>query len=92
MRIRLTTSAENDLESIEAYIRQDNARAAVTTVLHVLDSIEGLMKYPNLGRPGRLSGTRELVIGGTPFIAIYSVRQNIIWVLRILHGAQKWME
>ena len=90
MKIRLTKSAENDLDSIESYIRQDNPQAAVKAVIHVLDSIDGLAAFPNVGRPGRLSGTRELVVSTTPFIAVYRVQRNVIWVLRILHSAQKW--
>jgi toxin ParE1/3/4 len=84
--------AEEDLESIAAFIREDNAPAAVETVLHVLDAVEGLAEFPNLGRPGRVVGTRELVVSGTPLIAIYSVRENVLWVLRVLHAARRWPE
>ncbi len=90
MRIRLTTSEARDLESIKSYIRLENSPAAITTVIDVLDSIEGLAAFPNVGRPGRLSGTRELVVSKTPFIAIYRVRRNVVWGLRVLHGAQEW--
>ena len=90
MRIRLTSHAQTDLESTEAFIRQDSPSAAVRTVLRVLEGAEGLGELPNLGRPGRVLGTRELVVSGTPFIVVYAVRQNIIWVLRVLHAASKW--
>lgn len=90
MRIRLTKHAVADLEGVSAFIAQDNPRAAAHTVLRVLEAIEGLVQLPNIGRPGRVAGTRELVVSGTPFVAIYKVRSNTVWVLRVLHGAQRW--
>jgi len=74
---------------VAIFIGGDNPAAAVSTVLRVLDAIEGLVKFPNIGRPGRVPGTRELVVSGTPFIAIYRVDSNVLWVLRVLHGARR---
>jgi len=90
LKIRLTKLAEGDLLSIEKYIRQDNHAAAVRTVLRILETVEGLLEYPNVGRPGRVPGTRELVVSGTPYIAAYRVRQNVIWILRVIHAARRW--
>ena len=45
-----------------------------------------------MGRVGRVRGTRELVIAGTPYIAAYRVKGRVILILRILHGAQLWPE
>ena len=84
MRIRLTSLAARDLESVEEFTSQDNPRAAIKVVIRILDAIETLREFPNVGRPGRMPGTRELVVGGTPFIAIYKVRENVI------HGARRW--
>jgi toxin ParE1/3/4 len=44
------------------------------------------------GRPGRIKETRELVIAGTPYIAAYVIRGDIIRILRILHSARLWPE
>lgn len=90
MKIRLTRLAERDLKSVEAYIRQENPPAAVRTVLRILEAVEGLLEFPNIGRPGRVPGIRELVIGGTPYIAAYRVRENAIWILRVIHTARRW--
>lgn len=90
MRVTLTRSAECDLEEIEAYIAADNPSAALDTVLRVLDSIEHLGAHPVMGRAGRIAGTREWVVPGTPFIAAYRIRENVVEVLRVLHGARKW--
>jgi toxin ParE1/3/4 len=43
-----------------------------------------------MGRPGRVTGTRELVISGTPFVVIYRLQEQSIEVLRLLHSAQQW--
>jgi toxin ParE1/3/4 len=75
---------------VEEYIEKDNPPAAINTVLRVLDAIETLLEYPNIGRAGRVPSTRELVVNQTPFIVIYKVANNIIWVLRVLHGSQRW--
>ena len=90
MKIRLTNLAEKDLHSVEAYIRQENPAAAVETVLRILAAMKGLLEFPNLGRPGRVPGTRELVVSSTPYIAAYRVRENVIWILRVFHSAQRW--
>jgi plasmid stabilization system protein ParE len=50
------------------------------------------MKFAELGRPGRVDGTRKLVIQRTPYIAAYRVAGNTIRILRVLHGAQIWPE
>jgi len=90
LKIKISLPATEDLDAIEAYIRKDNPDAAVRTVLKVLGTIEQLAEFPNIGRPGRIASTRELVVGGTPLIAIYGVREDTIFVYRVLHGARRW--
>jgi plasmid stabilization system protein ParE len=51
-----------------------------------------LVDFPASGRVGRIAGTRELVINGTPYIAAYAVTETAVRVLRVLHGAQEWPE
>jgi plasmid stabilization system protein ParE len=48
------------------------------------------LTFPNRGRPGKKEGTRELVMSPLPYIVIYTVRGNEVYVVRILHGAQQW--
>lgn len=90
MKIQITNLAANDLQEINSYIRQDNSAAAARTVMRVLEAIEYLVTYPTMGRTGRVPKTRELVVSGTSFIVVYQVRQQVIFVLRILHAARKW--
>ena len=52
--------------------------------------MELLARYTALGRPGRVEGTRELVVAGTPYVIPYGVRENRVEVLRVFHAARKW--
>jgi len=56
----------------------------------IQECVESLLDFPAIGHPGRLFGTRELVVTGTPFIVVYWVRGSAIQVLRVLHHARKW--
>jgi addiction module RelE/StbE family toxin len=91
MRIRWTDPAVHDLTNICDYIREHDAPAAARGVaLTIHDRVSSLTRFPELGRPGRRLNTRELVIPGLPFLAIYRVRGDVIEIVRILHGAQNW--
>ena len=70
---------------------QDNPLAAADQDDEIERQIDMLVQHPKMGRPGRVKGTRELVIGGTPFIAVYRLEgDRRIEVLRLLHGSQQW--
>jgi toxin ParE1/3/4 len=79
-----------DLLALRAYIEQENPAAARRVALHILHNVEDLLpRSPQMGRPGRVPGTRELVIPGTPFIVPYRVAGNTIQILRVFHGARR---
>ena len=83
--------AIDDLAALRAYIEQDNPAAAQRVVLRIIENVETLLpNNPEMGRPGRVSGTRELVIPRTPFIVPYRVVGNTLQILRIYHGARRW--
>lgn len=90
MRIQWTKGAERNLEQVEEYIAQNNPRAAVDTVLKIIRTAELLTEHSALGRAGRVVGTRELVIAGTPYILPYRIKNGCIQILRVLHGAMQW--
>ena len=77
MNILWSPEAIEDLNSLRAYIAQDNpsaARSVALHIIHIIHSIEQLLQdNPQMGRPGRVPGTRELVIPKTPFIVPYRV-------------------
>jgi len=91
LRLRWTKLAERDLDDIAAYIGQDSPAAAARVVLELIDQTAALLtRHAALGRAGRVLGTRELVIGGLPYIVPYRVRDNDIQILRVFHTSRRW--
>jgi toxin ParE1/3/4 len=79
-----------DRNSIFDYIEADSPRAAAAVDKSIQAGVEKLKRFPEMGRQGRVDGTRELVTSGTPYIAAYRIAGNTVRVLRVLHGAQQW--
>ncbi|MEQ1525130.1 MAG: type II toxin-antitoxin system RelE/ParE family toxin [Gallionella sp.] len=92
MRVKWLRKALFNLDQAASYIAQDNPKAAAEFVIHLRDSALMLGEQPNLGRVGRISGTRELVIANLPYILPYRVRNDTVEILRVLHTARKWPE
>jgi toxin ParE1/3/4 len=92
VRLKWTRAASQDLESVERYISRDNPDAAIDTVLEIIRRVEVLAEHPGIGRPGRVEGTRELVLGGLPYVVPYIHQGDTVIILRVLHGAMKWPE
>jgi toxin ParE1/3/4 len=92
VRLEWSIYAQADRDAIFDYIEQDSPSAAVTVDDRIRVQIESLAQFPKSGRPGRLAGTRELVIQRTPYIAAYRIAGDTVRILRILHGAQRWPE
>ncbi|PZD75484.1 Toxin RelE2 [Acaryochloris thomasi RCC1774] len=90
MSIVWTKSARQDVNDIWDYLALRNPDAAELTESQILKAIEGLSEFPKRGRPGRAAGTRELVIKGSPYVAVYWVEETRVVILRVLHGAQDW--
>ncbi len=92
MRIKWVRLALNDLEDLTEYIAQDNPDAAKRLVERIWEATQMLKDNPEIGRPGRIVGTRELVIGETSYLVPYRVKNNVIQILRVFHGVRKWPE
>jgi addiction module RelE/StbE family toxin len=90
MKIRWTPLAQQDLDAVYGYIRQEHPKAASRIVERVFKSVEMLSRYHSVGRLGRVLKTRELAIPSTPFIVVYRPTQNEIQILAIIHGARRW--
>ena len=90
MRIHWTRPALADLEAIGDFIARDNPVAAKRLVVSLVASVDALRDHPNLGRPGRLAETRELVVAGTPYIVPYRVLGDDVEILAVFHGARRW--
>ena len=90
MRVRWLTRALRNLHAEAEYIARDKPLAAARVVQAIFDAVDRLQDFPAMGRPGRVAGTRELVIPGTPYIIPYRVRREEIEILRVFHAARKW--
>ncbi len=77
------------LEDIREWIAEDNRGAATRMIERIRTAVERLREFPALGRPGRVAGTRELVIPGTPDIVPYRVTEEQIQILGLIDGAQR---
>ena len=92
MHVRWLKRALKNLDDEAEYIARDNPQAAVRIVERIAASIDRLATHPASGRPGRVPGTRELVISGTPYVVPYRVRDETVQILRVFHAARKWPE
>ena len=90
MKIKWVRLALKDLDDAGEFIAQDNQEAAKRIVKRIWDATQLLADHPYAGRAGRVPGTRELVISGTPFITAYRVVEDTAQILRVLHGKRKW--
>jgi toxin ParE1/3/4 len=90
MRIRWTTPALRNLETIGDHIARDSPASAARLIARVFHQSDMLATTPNIGRAGRIANTSELVISETPFIAPYRVRGNEVQILAVFHGARRW--
>jgi toxin ParE1/3/4 len=85
----LKTALRTRFEQLD-YIAADSVRAAIRLDEEIDRQVDLLAEHPLMGREGRVKGTRELVIGRSPFIVVYRIKGKRIEILRILHGAQRW--
>src|SRR5271166_464816 len=90
MVIEWSVFALADRDAIFDYIEADSPRAATSVDDRIKECVENLARFPEMGRPGRVEGTRELVVPHTPYIAVYRIAGDTVRILRLLHGAQQW--
>ena len=90
MRVRWLRKALGNLDAEAEYIARDNPAAAARVVRAIDRAVGRLARYPALGRPGRVPGTRELVVPDTPYIIPYRVRHDRVEILRVFHAARRW--
>lgn len=90
MKIVWSRRAIGHLTSLRDHIGKDSDSNAARVAQRILQAVELLATQPEMGRPGRLVGTRELVITDTPYVIPYRVRQDRLELIAVLHGRQRW--
>ncbi len=89
MRIAWLPGAGQDLIGIREYLGYNKPQAAEDVAQRILTTIDYLRDHPEIGRTGRIHGTRELVIPSLPYIVPYRVRGEVIEILGVLHTSRQ---
>jgi toxin ParE1/3/4 len=92
LRLHWTPIAIGHLRAAYEFAAQENAPAPDALIDRIFLAVEQLTQYPQIGREGRVKGTRELVIARTPYVLAYRLRRSRIDILAVFHGARKWPE
>jgi addiction module RelE/StbE family toxin len=88
MKLRWTNPALGDMAAIHAFIAEHNPGAALKVVCILRAQAEGLTAHPQMGRLGRIDGTRELAVSGSAFVIAYRATETTVDILAIRHGAR----
>ena len=90
MKIVWSRRVIRHLVRLREYIQKDSEQSAAMVADRILKAVALLASHPEIGRPGRIVGTRELVIPDTPYVVPYRVRRERLELIAVFHGRQKW--
>lgn len=90
MRIEWSPQALSDLKEIYLWIAPDKPGAARALHERIVSCVSLLLTSPQMGRSGRVAGTREMVVSGTPYIVPYRIVDDRLQILRVYHGSRQW--
>jgi plasmid stabilization system protein ParE len=89
MRVKWLQQALRNLEQEADYLAEKNPAAAHEMLQTFHTNVDLLAQQPGIGRPGRVPGTRELVMTRYPYLIPYRVRGEVVEILRVFHTARK---
>ena len=90
MKVVWSRRAIQHLVALRKFIAKDSEQNAALLAKRILEAAELLQAQPNMGRPARVLGTRELLIANTPYIIPYRVRRDRLELIAVFHGHQQW--
>jgi toxin ParE1/3/4 len=90
MKVVWSRRAIRHLVALREFIARDSEQNASLVAERILHSIELLQTQPDMGRPGRVLGTRELVVPNTPYVIPYRVKRERLELIAVFHGRQEW--
>ena len=90
MEVVWLKEATEDLKEIGLFIEQESPQTAYRILVKIKACVDSLKSNPELGRLGRVSRTRELVIAGLPYIIPYTIKNKQIRILAVMHTSRKW--
>jgi toxin ParE1/3/4 len=89
MKVVWTPEAQQDRVDVWEYIAADNPYAAARMDELFSDAAARLAQHPLLGRPGKITGTREL-IPHESYRLVYEIDGETVWILTLVHTARQW--
>ena len=92
MSLRWLEAALADLRAIKAYIAEENPDAARQVMASIRNETAILINQPAIGRAGRITNTRELVINHYPYIVAYREQDGEVHILAVVHTSRRWPE
>jgi len=90
LKLKWTRRALRQLAEAQDYIAKDNPTAARQIAERIAEAARLLLTQPEMGRPGRIAGTREWVVQRTQYFLVYRLYEDTLQILRVLHGKQDW--
>ena len=90
MTIDWSERALDDLDAIIFHVAAENVTSALWMDSDISRRVDLLSDFPSMGRPGRISGTRELVVSRSRCVVLYRLDDDMVRILRVVHGAQEW--
>ena len=90
MNVVWSPRAIRHLEHLRHYIARDSEQNAALVAARMLKAVDLLQDHPEIGRPGRVLGTRELDIPDTPYVMPYRVKGDRLELIAVFHGRRKW--
>ena len=90
MKVIWSRRAIRNLLALRAYIERDSEQNAALVANRIVKAVDLLQTQPEIGRPGRMFGTRELVVPNTPYIIPYRVRRERLELMAVFHGRRQW--
>ena len=92
MTLRWLAAALEDMQAIKDYVAEEHPDAARRVIAGIRSETGILNNQPNIGRIGRISGTRELVISQYPYIVAYREQGDEVHILAVVHTSRRWPE
>lgn len=90
MKLKWTCLSLQDMQNLYEYIAGDNLRAAKRIISRIREAADKLKIYPHMGKAGRVSNTRGLVIAATPYIIVYMIAEKSIQIVSVIYGVRRW--
>lgn len=90
MKVIWTARARVELDEIADYVAPISASAALALVRRLRQAGTQLGEHPHMGRPGRVDGSRELVVNGMPYVLPYRVSDGRVEILAVIHTSRQW--